>query len=124
MSLLLTLIRRQGVTPIYWLLSQACAIPKFNNKTGTDALRLLHMLDPLGKCWVSGIWRQQKFNLPSWAFGFVPKRAREEAAITLRALSHRLLHAGYGILWLLYDVKNAFPSVAWESISGRPLRDF
>lgn len=110
--------------PLLWAMSLGTAIPKYNQKTGIKSLRLLHLLDPLSKAWISSIWRKFSYHLGPTAFGCVPGRCRIEAAITIRVLQYRLAAAGLITLMLLFDVSNAFPSIAWTALEKRFSREF
>ncbi|CAE8588820.1 unnamed protein product [Polarella glacialis] len=124
MQQLLILIRRTGQVPLLWATSLGFPVPKHNLKTGTKAYRLLHLIDPVSKSWVSGIWRQKQFSLSSTAFGYVPHRTREEASIIARVLSYRLCQSKHSVVWLMFDVSNAFPSMSWSWLDRSPLVKF
>ncbi|CAE8633099.1 unnamed protein product [Polarella glacialis] len=121
---LCSLIRKTTAPPLEWCLSKGCAIPKYNNKTSTRAFRLLHLLDPLSKTWIAGIWGKHCFNLQHTSFGFIKGRRREEVGMLLRALQYRLGKNKCSLLLCSFDVANAFPSIDWNALDSKPLKSF
>ncbi|CAE8618244.1 unnamed protein product [Polarella glacialis] len=107
------LIRKTGWLPLQWLLSYGCGVPKYNDKPGALGYRLLHLLDPVSKAWDAALWRRRPFRLGQTAYGFIQGRRREEANMLVRIMAHRLSQAGYLVIAALFDVANAFPSLAW-----------
>ena len=76
---LCVLIRKVGRAPLLWSLSLGAPVPKHNGKPGTLGFRLLHLLDPVSKCWAGGIWRASPFELGPTSFEAVADHQREEA---------------------------------------------
>eukprot|EP00972_Heterocapsa_arctica_P078620 11594624-Heterocapsa_arctica.AAC.1 len=98
-KLLLTLcalIRRLQPVPVQWSEGQAATLPKNHGKP--LSIRLVHMFDDVGKASHSHLWHQGEHRYDSHSFGLVPGRRR------ISSIS------------IFYDVANAFPSLARDSL--------
>lgn len=83
MTRFFALIRKTGKIPLFWSISLGFGIPKYNGKSGTSALRLLHLLDPLSKAWVSGIWRKVEYKLSPTSFGCISGKEQKRLSLSV-----------------------------------------
>ena len=118
------LIRKTGILPIKWHISQGTPIPKFNQKPKAAGFRLIHLIDGFAKAWGSAIWRKKPFKLGKTAFGFVPDKCREEASLITKIILFRVAASGHSIMAILFDMKNAFPSNSWDCLERFAYSDF
>ena len=115
---LLVSIRQQQEVPLVWNLSSPAELDKSNGQIGCAGKRLIHKLDPLGKCFFHMLWSRQVDAPRHYACGFLQRRRREQAILQQRCLNWKLQKAGMGRVTVLYDVKNAFPSPSHSSLDS------
>jgi len=97
--------------PWIWAVSSTVQIPKSNSLPGCRGLRLIHLLDPIGKTWSRYLWDLTPHALGNSAIGFAKQRRREQAVLQLRCMLWELSRVGQPFVVSFYDVANAFPSV-------------
>ncbi|CAE8639588.1 unnamed protein product [Polarella glacialis] len=114
---LLYQIRRVEVMPRIWHHSEAALIPKGNDKQGTDSIRIVHKLDPLGRCFVKSLWQRGRHPNPAFSVGAVPRRRREQAILQLRLLLYRFHCLSVSTAFTKFDIRNAFPSAAHTALT-------
>eukprot|EP00974_Lingulodinium_polyedra_P004977 467726-Lingulodinium_polyedra.AAC.1 len=104
-------IRRTGCAPLQWHQSLGCLLNKPGGKKGMAGKRLVHVLDPLGKCWFDGVLRAGPCPvLPSMWHGFEKHRRRESALLVQQVVSHKLCGLKVTHASVMYDQRNAFGS--------------
>eukprot|EP00972_Heterocapsa_arctica_P108055 15914598-Heterocapsa_arctica.AAC.1 len=77
------------------MVGQVAKIPKGNGKPGCASLRLVHMLDDLGKMFFASMWTARPRQRVTHSFGFVADRRREEAQLIIQIACWRLHQIGY-----------------------------
>ena len=105
-----------------WELAQAAQLDKRNGKEGPLGIRLIMMLDPLGKVYywlLHGLTTDVK---RPFGYGFYANRRREQAILVHHATTGRLIKAAstasrddkqhYSHVTTYRDISNAFPSVS------------
>ena len=91
--------------------SQGHPIGKGNNKSGMKALRIVHSTCAWGASFFKGKWRAQTWQaFPSYCYGAIPGKAREEAIALQNMLGDRLRTARISFERDYFDVANAFGS--------------
>ncbi|CAE8582344.1 unnamed protein product [Polarella glacialis] len=110
-------IRRVQEMPRIWHHSEAALIPKGNDKQGTAAIRVVHKLDPLGRCFVKSLWQRGDHPSAPFSIGAVPRRRREQAILQLRLLLYRLHRLSVSTAFTKFDIRNAFPSTAHTALT-------
>ena len=108
--------RRTNKSPRLWNVSQTFQLDKMNNKKGCAAIRLVHLLDPVGKGFFKGLWDRHLPTNWDFAYGFSKGKRRETAIVHQRSLRHSLKSRGCSVHTGFYDVANAFPSPSHEAI--------
>lgn len=117
----LALLRFTMLVSLKWAVS--LGVPwKKNEKIGTLAFRVLHLLDPFSKGWFKVLWSRHGFTPAPTNFGTWPGRRREEAVMLNRVLQYRLLQAGISCFAALWDQSNAFNSIKWEALETAPMK--
>ena len=97
--------------PLEWHCSQGTQLDKRNGKPSCQGIRVVNVLDPMGKHFYRMLWRRGKSQAArDYASGYVRHRSREEAILQQCCLGHRLRKAGVGHATLYKDVANAFYS--------------
>lgn len=87
-------------------------ICKQNQKPGVQGRRALHSMPALSKAWLRSMWRPPTPG--SSSFGCIPGRSREEAVAARLVLGARTRLGGMPTAQVLFDVRNAFPSIERE----------
>lgn len=102
--------------PLLWNRSLGHGIDKANSKEGFDAIRYIHIMDPVGKNYVKMGWRKfhGELDFSDLQYGGVPMRRREEAVLIQLCFAWRLAFLGFTTALILYDGKNAFCSPSHE----------
>ena len=104
-------IRCSNSAPIEWHCSQGAQLDKQNGKPLCHGIRLVNMLDPMGKHFYRHIWRQGRpLASRDYAAGYAKSKSREEAILQQLCLGHRLHKAKVGCATFFKDVANAFYS--------------
>ncbi|CAE8588973.1 unnamed protein product [Polarella glacialis] len=111
-------IRRCNWAPLEWRHSQAALVQKCNGKVGPASYRQIHLLDPVGKCYYRGLWDRAPFHGEAGHFStaYLPYRRREQSMAQQRIVLHRLTAAKLSHGLLIYDIRNAFPSVSHDTL--------
>jgi hypothetical protein len=86
-------------------------IPKPGKVGRCEALRLIHLLDPISKAWHGGFWDNKSIAETPQEFGFVPLRSRIEPITLVNCVWWNLVTQKSGALLSSFDVRNAFPSI-------------
>ena len=89
-----------------------------NNKKGCAAIRLVHLLDPVGKGFFKGLWDRHVFTNWDFAYGFSRGKRREAAIVHQRSLRHSLKKRGCSVHTGFFDVASAFPSPSHEALDS------
>ena len=105
-------------------MAMAALLPKHNGKTGCNSIRLVHVLDDIGKSFFAYLSRKAHHTYDDHSFGFVPHRRREEAQVIIQVAEWRLHQAGYSSISLYRDLANVFPSMDRTRLDDAVLRDF
>ena len=92
-SSLMNLVWHASATLGTWELAQAAQIDKQNGKQGTAGIRLIMMLDPLGKAYYWMMHQRTSELKTPFGYGFYAKRRREQAILVHHAVVGRLLSA-------------------------------
>ena len=107
---LLQEVRQWKWQPLRWHNSLAVPIDK-EKGSGCSALRLINLLDPVGKAYNKVLWsRRPDTERRHYSCGFLSGRRREQAMAQQWCLGWRLHKAKRGHATVFYDVRNAFPS--------------
>eukprot|EP00972_Heterocapsa_arctica_P017985 2658588-Heterocapsa_arctica.AAC.1 len=77
---LLWLIRATTTTPQEWDIGLGCPLPKYN-KPSCLGLRLIHLLDDIGKCWHAVMWRYASPKFAQHSYGFIKGLRRQDAIL-------------------------------------------
>lgn len=89
-------------------------IPKMNDKEGVDSVRIVHNACPFFKAFYKGKLRRAQDHSPqrwpTYFFGFLPRRSREDAMGATRCMHYRMEAHKMPSVALLYDLSNAFGS--------------
>ena len=103
---------------------QSAKLDKHNDKEGTKGLRLINMLDPMGKLFFSEIERRTKEDAYAFAYGYHELRRRKQALLVHNAVTWRLREAAreaappdkcvYSHVSTFRDIANAFPSLSHD----------
>ncbi|CAE8589073.1 unnamed protein product [Polarella glacialis] len=111
-------IRRCNQTPLEWHHSQAALISKCDGKPGPAGYRQIHLLDPVGKCFYRGLWNKAPSHgvIGHFSTAYLPHRRREQSMVQQRIVLHRLTAAKLSHGLLIYDVRNAFPSISHDAL--------
>eukprot|EP00971_Amphidinium_carterae_P061491 1217141-Amphidinium_carterae.1 len=96
--------------PLLWYRSQCVQLPKENGKRGCEGIRLIHLLDPVGRAWYAGLMSKIRAPVYPWACGFMKHRRREQAIQQQACLLWRAAQQHSSTMTVFYDVANAFPS--------------
>ena len=115
---LLCAARPAAKLPRLWNVSQTAQLAKMNNKKGCAAIRLVHLLDPVGKGFFKGLWDRHVFTNWDFAYGFSRGKRREAAIVHQRSLRHSLKKRGCSVHTGFFDVANAFPSPSHEALDS------
>ena len=107
---MLCAIRRTNRPVKLWSTSQTVQLNKRNGKAGCTAIRLIHLLDPVGKGFFKGIWDRHNQRDWDFAYGFAKGKRRESAILQQRVLRHTLRRRGHSVHTGFFDVSHAFPS--------------
>ena len=109
-------VHAQHVVPDTWQYAVAAQLGKNNGKKGCAAVRLINLLDPVGKMFFSFLWGRSREERRHGSYGFYKGRRREQAILVQNVLTWKLrtLKAGYVIA--LHDVSNAFPSPSHDCL--------
>ena len=97
---LLCCIRQSAALVQQWNAPQTIQLDKCNGKKGCSSLRLIHLLDPVGKSFFESIWDKCSPTTWDFAYGFTPGKRREA---TIRRRHGCSVHTGF------FDVANACP---------------
>ena len=73
-------------------------------------------MDPVGKAYYKHLWSKRKKKDWSYSFGFTPKKRREGAIRQQHCIRWRLRKEKKGHATYMYDVSNAFPSIAKDTL--------
>ena len=104
-------IRCSESAPLEWHCSQGTQLDKRNGKPLCQGIRVINVLDPMGKHFYRTLWRRGTSQAArDYACGYVRHKSREEAILQQICLGHRLRAAGVGHATLYKDVANAFYS--------------
>ena len=105
-----------------WQYAQTAKIDKHNGKEGTGGLRLINMLDPMGKMFYGQLEAQGQDEWYDYAYGYYDHRRREQPLLVHYAVTWRLRGAAsrarpaaksnYSYVTSFRDITNAFPSMA------------
>ena len=111
-----------------WQLSDAAQWDKHNGKEGPAAVRLINMLDPMGKLYYCLIFKGVEEDAYYFGYGFYQDRRREQAILVHHAVTWRLREAArkagngdkgnYSHVFTMRDVTNAFPSMKHEALTA------
>ena len=71
----------QNVCPIEWNNAQAAQLGKSNGKKGCKAIRLINLLDPIGKVFFTLIWQLSPESTCDFSYGFQRGKRREQAIL-------------------------------------------
>lgn len=116
---LLVLVRALEVVPSCWNVAQSVFLPKPGGVSTCRDLRVIALLDPLGKLFFKSLWLRgtgrQLADRP-WASGYAVGRCREHAILQHRAFAHRLRAARRPHASIYFDMRNAFWSFKHERI--------
>ena len=98
--------------------SHAFHIPKCSTVEGVKARRMLHSFPPIAKATMKVVIAPLGAqHPPTWAFGCVAKKTREEAIMSQLILGHRVRECDLSSAMKLYDITNAFPSASRAKVS-------
>jgi hypothetical protein len=111
-------IRRSGLTPLQWHRSRAIPLNKSGLSNRPQDKRLIHVLDPIGKCWLAGLSMRKLNELPSTHHGFARGRRREAAFMVQQIAAWKLHKQGFSWTDCLHDMTNAFGSSLWDKLYG------
>ena len=110
-----------------WELAEGAQLDKHNGKDGTLGIRVIMMMDPMGKAYYWLIHRKTNDRRTHFGYGFYDHRRREQAILVHHAVLRRFLRAAsaahrdlkplYSIVTTLRDIANAFPSISHESMN-------
>ena len=117
------LIRSTRSVPQQWLTAMAALLPKYNGKVGCNSIRLVHVLDDIGKSFFAYIWRKAHHTYDDHSLGFVPHRRREEAQVVVQVAVWRRHQVEYSSISLYRDLANVFPSMDRTRLDNAVLRD-
>eukprot|EP00972_Heterocapsa_arctica_P033979 5003264-Heterocapsa_arctica.AAC.1 len=84
--------------PLQWQCSIGAAIPKHNNKPKCASVRLIHILDDIGKAWAFSVWTSFSSFAPDNHFAYLPQQRREAAVTVMRNALWRLAQNHTGSL--------------------------
>ena len=111
-----------------WELADAAQLDKHNNKEGTAGIRLIMMLDPIGKAYYWKLHEQTKDKRTNIGYGFYDNRRREQAILIQHAVTGRLRVAAsttrsrdksmYSFVTTYRDISNAFPSITHDALNN------
>ena len=111
-------LRQAGEPPLLWNVSFGIPIPKGNHKPGVRGRRIIHLLDPVGKCWFSRLWQSRSPPTHELSFGFEKHKRKEQAVLIQRLAQFRAVSRGLTWFFIKWDVANAFPSISHDSVDG------
>ena len=113
-----------------WELAGAAQLDKHNGKMGTAGVRLIMMLDPMGKAYYWMLHKRTREAKTYFGYGFYEHRRREQAILVHHAVAGRLRQAArcadfkdknrFSHISNLRDIANAFPSVDQDEL-GRTI---
>lgn len=114
MAKLLLHHRRVGLSPAQAHLSQCYLIDKGGGQPGPGGIRIVHGCCPFWSSFYRHLMkvgqRQKKPQLPSYCFGFMKGRRKEDAMLCVRLAGWRLRHDGRDYIQSFHDMRNAFGS--------------
>ena len=112
-------LKWSGKTLGTWELADAAQIDKHNGKQGTAGVRLVMMLDPMGKAYYWLLHADTRDTPHYFGYGFYRYRRREQAILVHNAVTGRLRQAAaaapanrkhhYSFITTLRDAANASP---------------
>ena len=76
-----------------WELAQSAQLEKHNGKPGTLGIRLIMMLDPMGKAYYRRLHTRTQDTKTHFGYGFYTNRRREQAILVHHAVTGRLVAA-------------------------------
>eukprot|EP00972_Heterocapsa_arctica_P061257 9032339-Heterocapsa_arctica.AAC.1 len=76
-------VHHTGTIPLQWQCSIGATIPKGNNKPRCASVRLIHILDDIGKAWASSVWSWSSSVAPANNFAYLPQQRREAAVLVM-----------------------------------------
>ena len=106
----------QNVFPIEWNNAQAAQLGKANGKKGCKAIRLINLLDPIGKAFYTLIWRLSPEAPCDFSYGFQPGKRREQAILIQNTVGWKLRQLKRRHFIAFHDVSNAFPSPTYAAL--------
>ena len=111
-----------------WELADAAQLDKHNGKEGTLGIRLIMMLDPMGKAYYWLLHKQTRDLPTNFGYGFYEHRRREQAILVHHAVAGRLKLAAsasdprerhrFSFVTTLRDISNAFPSLSHDDLAS------
>ena len=105
-------IRRYGRSPAIWHRSSTAQIDKHNTKSGPAGIRLINMLDPLGRAFYNHLWKTcNHASQRDYAAGYTSHRSRLEPILQQHCLGWRLRKAKVSHNTSFHDAANVFYSV-------------
>ena len=114
---LLYTVRKKNQAPWIWHRSYTIPLVKPGNKTGTQAVRLVHLSDPIGKQFFKGCRARGIHPVVDYtACGFLPSRRREAAIMGQCIASWKLAKYGWVHARGQEDLSNAFGSTTMRAL--------
>ena len=99
-----------------WHRSETVQLPKGNQKVSCSSIRVVHKLEPIGKAYYKQLWEKRRKLDWAYSYGFTANKRREGAIRQQHCMRWRLRKAKKGHVKFLYDVSNAFPSIAKSAL--------
>eukprot|EP00971_Amphidinium_carterae_P352980 6492786-Amphidinium_carterae.1 len=115
---LLWMIRVRRAQPSLWSVSTGCCIPKHNGKSKCKSQRVIHLLDPLGKCHASALWSRRVCTISDHSTGFRSHRRREQSIVQFAIARWHAASQRRGWVAPFYDQANAFGSVSHAALEA------
>ena len=112
----LELFQAMGLNPSQWCEGHGCPIPKPGGDPTRNGMRVINLLDPLGKVFYKAAFQGHTDTRASHQYGYTAKCSRRDAILQVTTLLQRLRMASTCTAANLYDLTKAFDMLNSQSV--------
>ena len=112
----LELFQAMGINPSLWCEGHGCPIPKPGGDPTPNGMRVINLLDPLGKAFYKAAFQSHADTRACHQYGYSAKCSRRDAILQVTTLLQRLRMARMCTAANLYDLTKAFDMLSSQSV--------
>ncbi|OLQ01864.1 hypothetical protein AK812_SmicGene15364 [Symbiodinium microadriaticum] len=112
----LELFQAMGINPSLWCEGHGCPIPKPGGDPTPNGMRVINLLDPLGKAFYKAAFQSHADTSACHQYGYSAKCSRRDAILQVTTLLQRLRMARMCTAANLYDLTKAFDMLSSQSV--------